>query len=208
MNRKRKLILLIALVISLLCAFYAVLQGKWEDIHYNAVCCNCLQKARFHVKKYLGITYYKECALIRPDVGLNPSSDSGNRIPESDPNLYEQIFGEKCRHYFLKQGMISQRTSTFFKSGAIRCGDYLGDGSYGRRLKGIGSIYRLFELTQDKIQAQNSFRIIDTLHPVGERQPRAGQILEMYVDEIGEVTNLERWKRTNQEYFKMLQLEN
>ena len=207
MNRKRKLILIAAIVIFLICGLYALLQGKWEDIHYSAVCCNCLQKASFHVKKYLGITYYKECSLIRPDSSINPSLDLGNKIPDGDPNLYEQIYGKQCRHYFLKTGGYGQRTSTFFKSGANVDGVYLGS-AYGRRLKGIRSIYRLFELTQDKKQAQNSFRIIDALHPVGERQPRAGQILEMYVDEIGEVTGLERWKRVNQEYFKMLQLEN
>ena len=203
MNRKRKLILIAALVIFVICAFYVLLRGEWEMIHYSAICCNCLQQARFHVKKYLGITYYKECTFIQPDIGLNPSSDSGNKMQESDPKLYEHIFGKKCSHYFAKKGQFAE-TSGGFHSGGIS----IEGAFYGRRLKGIMSVYRLFELTEDKIQAQNSFRIIDALHPVGERQPRAVQILEMYVDEIGEVTNLEQWKRVNQEYFKMLQLEN
>jgi len=207
MNREKKLILTVAFVFFLICALYALLRGKWEDIHYSAVCGNCLQKASFHVKKYLGITFYKECSLIQPDSNINPSPDSEDKISDGDPNLFEQIHGKQCGHYFLKQGHIGRRTSTFFESGVDADLHYLGGVFYFQRLQGITSVYHLFELTQDKKEAQNSFRIIDALHPVKEKQPRAAQILQMYVDELEGITSLEQWKRTNKEYFKMLQLE-
>jgi hypothetical protein len=205
MNRKRKLILTAALVVFLICVLYFLLQGGMEEIHYGAICGKCLQQADFQVKKILGITYYQKCTFVRGESILMSPSSTNSPMEDCDPNLYEKIFGQRCEHCF-KKGAFG-RTEIFFFSELHSDGAFTEWFSCEKRLKGISSVYRIYGLMEDTEQARNSYRIIDVLHPVGERQPRAAQILQMYVDELEEVTGLERWKRTNKEYYKMLQLE-